>query len=301
MLPKFRDATLHRVIHKRPLATLRGRFQPNVADTPSGPQFVRPGSATELAPHKHTQGKILDGFFNLVSVVFPLVFIVAFLYTQKKVLNELIMEKETKVRESLRMLGVRSTATFGRCPGGKLKRISIGSRLRGSHMAGLEAGISLAKARSGLHRTIARHSTSAPGPHQCRRSHGELFRGSVRSPPLGVPRDSWQERAPWFKRNSGRSSLWPAMDCSGNRHPIGGCPPDTREAIFGSWYITYGIIFGMLCAVFAAIASRQVLGSAGGGGPALKTSVGGRSGGRPEAAHHLVPEQRQCSTSAVPE
>lgn len=47
---------------------------------------------------------------ELIALAFPLVFIVAFLYTQKKVLNELIAEKETKVRESLRMLGVRSLA-----------------------------------------------------------------------------------------------------------------------------------------------------------------------------------------------
>ncbi|CAE7454884.1 ABCA1, partial [Symbiodinium sp. CCMP2456] len=47
---------------------------------------------------------------ELIALAFPLVFIVAFLYTQKKVLNELISEKETKVRESLRMLGVGSPA-----------------------------------------------------------------------------------------------------------------------------------------------------------------------------------------------
>lgn len=56
---------------------------------------------------------VLDGFYALVSTAFPLVFIVAFLYTQKKVLNELIMEKETKVRESLRMLGINSFAIIG--------------------------------------------------------------------------------------------------------------------------------------------------------------------------------------------
>jgi len=55
-------------------------------------------------------GKVVDGFYELIALAFPLVFIVAFLYTQKKVLNELISEKETKVRESLRMLGVRSFA-----------------------------------------------------------------------------------------------------------------------------------------------------------------------------------------------
>ncbi|CAE8598611.1 unnamed protein product, partial [Polarella glacialis] len=58
-------------------------------------------------------GVVLDGFYELIALVFPLVFIVAFLYTQKKVLNELITEKETKVRESLRMLGVSSTAIIG--------------------------------------------------------------------------------------------------------------------------------------------------------------------------------------------
>ncbi|CAL1153289.1 unnamed protein product [Cladocopium goreaui] len=55
-------------------------------------------------------GRVIDGFYELIALAFPLVFIVAFLYTQKKVLNELISEKETKIRESLRMLGVRSFA-----------------------------------------------------------------------------------------------------------------------------------------------------------------------------------------------
>eukprot|EP00929_Paragymnodinium_shiwhaense_P115857 TRINITY_DN8500_c0_g1_i3.p1 TRINITY_DN8500_c0_g1~~TRINITY_DN8500_c0_g1_i3.p1 ORF type:complete len:2086 (-),score=492.32 TRINITY_DN8500_c0_g1_i3:221-6478(-) len=58
-------------------------------------------------------GVLLDGFYELVKMVFPLVFIVAFLYTQKKVVNELIIEKETKVRESLRMLGVGSLSIIG--------------------------------------------------------------------------------------------------------------------------------------------------------------------------------------------
>lgn len=58
-------------------------------------------------------GVIIDGFYELVSLVFPLVFIVAFLYTQKKVLNELITEKESKVRESLRMMGVTSLSIIG--------------------------------------------------------------------------------------------------------------------------------------------------------------------------------------------
>lgn len=58
-------------------------------------------------------GIVVDGFYALVSVAFPLVFIIAFLYTQKKVINELITEKETKVRESLRMMGITSTAIIG--------------------------------------------------------------------------------------------------------------------------------------------------------------------------------------------
>lgn len=58
-------------------------------------------------------GVIINGFYQLVSVAFPLVFIVGFLYTQKKVVNEMITEKESKVRESLRMLGVSSGAIIG--------------------------------------------------------------------------------------------------------------------------------------------------------------------------------------------
>eukprot|EP00928_Gymnodinium_smaydae_P017948 TRINITY_DN16841_c2_g1_i1.p1 TRINITY_DN16841_c2_g1~~TRINITY_DN16841_c2_g1_i1.p1 ORF type:complete len:2152 (-),score=460.50 TRINITY_DN16841_c2_g1_i1:58-5934(-) len=58
-------------------------------------------------------GIVIDGFYQLVSIAFPLIFIVAFLYTQKKVVNELITEKETRVRESLRMGGVSSAAIMG--------------------------------------------------------------------------------------------------------------------------------------------------------------------------------------------
>lgn len=58
-------------------------------------------------------GVVIDGFYQLIARVFPLVFIVGFLYTQKSIINELITEKETKVRESLRMLGVGSMAIFG--------------------------------------------------------------------------------------------------------------------------------------------------------------------------------------------
>ncbi|CAK9049012.1 unnamed protein product, partial [Durusdinium trenchii] len=70
-------------------------------------RYLPQGVATLPMP---VGGKVIDGFYELIALAFPLVFIVAFLYTQKKVLNELISEKETKVRESLRMLGVRSLA-----------------------------------------------------------------------------------------------------------------------------------------------------------------------------------------------
>ncbi|CAK0894746.1 unnamed protein product, partial [Prorocentrum cordatum] len=66
-------------------------------------------------------GVVIDGFYKLVSIVFPLIFIIGFLYTQKKVVNELITEKETKVRESLKIMGVSSAkiiaswyVTYGR-------------------------------------------------------------------------------------------------------------------------------------------------------------------------------------------
>lgn len=58
-------------------------------------------------------GVLIDGFYQLVAAFFPLLFIVAFMYTQKTIINELITEKETKVRESLRMLGVSSFSIFG--------------------------------------------------------------------------------------------------------------------------------------------------------------------------------------------
>ena len=47
-----------------------------------------------------------DRFYTLIKDVVPVYFILTFLYTQKKVINELIEEKESKVRESLRMLGM---------------------------------------------------------------------------------------------------------------------------------------------------------------------------------------------------
>ena len=55
----------------------------------------------------------LNIFYTLVQDVFPVFFILTFLYTQKKVINELVHEKESKVRETLRMMGVGSATLFG--------------------------------------------------------------------------------------------------------------------------------------------------------------------------------------------
>jgi ATP-binding cassette subfamily A (ABC1) protein 1 len=54
-----------------------------------------------------------DIFYTLVENVFPVYFILTFLYTQKKVINELIEEKESKVREALRMLGMHDSSLIG--------------------------------------------------------------------------------------------------------------------------------------------------------------------------------------------
>jgi ABC-type multidrug transport system ATPase subunit len=54
-----------------------------------------------------------DIFYTLVKDVFAVFFVIVFLFTQKKVLNELIQEKEGKVRESLRMMGVDNVALIG--------------------------------------------------------------------------------------------------------------------------------------------------------------------------------------------
>jgi ABC-type Na+ transport system ATPase subunit NatA len=54
-----------------------------------------------------------DRFYTLIKDVVPMYFILTFLYTQKKVINEMIEEKESKVRESLRMLGTLNAALIG--------------------------------------------------------------------------------------------------------------------------------------------------------------------------------------------
>lgn len=54
-----------------------------------------------------------DRFYTLIKDVVPMYFILTFLYTQKKVINEMIGEKESKVRESLRMLGTSNAALIG--------------------------------------------------------------------------------------------------------------------------------------------------------------------------------------------
>eukprot|EP00927_Polykrikos_kofoidii_P058513 TRINITY_DN5306_c1_g1_i2.p1 TRINITY_DN5306_c1_g1~~TRINITY_DN5306_c1_g1_i2.p1 ORF type:complete len:2147 (+),score=286.97 TRINITY_DN5306_c1_g1_i2:56-6442(+) len=58
-------------------------------------------------------GIVKDGFYGLVEAMLGLLFIISFLYTQKKLINELVIEKETKVRESLRMIGSTSSAIIG--------------------------------------------------------------------------------------------------------------------------------------------------------------------------------------------
>ena len=58
-------------------------------------------------------GFVKDLFYTMVSLVLPLLFIVLFLFTQNTVISELVLEKETKVRESLRMMGASSFAIFG--------------------------------------------------------------------------------------------------------------------------------------------------------------------------------------------
>jgi ATP-binding cassette subfamily A (ABC1) protein 3 len=66
----------------------------------------------EAAPYP-IAGQTWDRFYELFPEVFPVIFMLTFLYTQKKVINELIAEKETKVRESLRMLGMGDASLIG--------------------------------------------------------------------------------------------------------------------------------------------------------------------------------------------
>ncbi|OQS01309.1 ATP-binding Cassette (ABC) Superfamily [Achlya hypogyna] len=56
------------------------------------------------------QGYISAPFFETIASVFPLVFIVAYLYAVSKVLVVLIQEKETKARELMKILGVSESA-----------------------------------------------------------------------------------------------------------------------------------------------------------------------------------------------
>ena len=57
------------------------------------------------------EGQTANFFYTgIIKSMFPLMFIVAFLYTQKKVIADLIVEKESKVRESLRMIGVSNVS-----------------------------------------------------------------------------------------------------------------------------------------------------------------------------------------------
>ena len=58
-------------------------------------------------------GQIYNIFLSLIKIVLPLLLILTFLYTQKKVLNELIVEKETKMRETLRTMGIPSWTIIG--------------------------------------------------------------------------------------------------------------------------------------------------------------------------------------------
>ena len=69
-------------------------------------------SRLEISPLP-IDGFDMDIFYQLVKDIVPMYFILTFLYTQKKVINELIAEKESRVRESLRMLGMGNAALFG--------------------------------------------------------------------------------------------------------------------------------------------------------------------------------------------
>ena len=51
-------------------------------------------------------GLVENGFYALVKSVFPLFFILAFLYSQYKVISELVHEKEARTRESLKIMGI---------------------------------------------------------------------------------------------------------------------------------------------------------------------------------------------------
>ena len=70
-------------------------------------------SRLEISPLP-IDGFDMDIFYQLVKDIVPMYFILTFLYTQKKVINELIAEKESRVRESLRMLGMGNAALFGK-------------------------------------------------------------------------------------------------------------------------------------------------------------------------------------------
>lgn len=77
--------------------------------------------ASIAKPHKYApetvstaalpvQDQKIDGFYQLGLPVFGLFFILAFLYSMYGVVAWLIVEKETKIRESLKMMGVHTAA-----------------------------------------------------------------------------------------------------------------------------------------------------------------------------------------------
>ena len=81
-------------------------------------QLAAPMQYTEQAVQSVTRlvsGQTIDAFYSRVSMLLLLAFTIALLPTHEhtKIINELLMEKESEVRESLRMLGVSSSCIFG--------------------------------------------------------------------------------------------------------------------------------------------------------------------------------------------
>ncbi|GAB9468059.1 Abc transporter a family member 2 [Globisporangium polare] len=64
------------------------------------------GAATFMSP---IQGFHYAGFFDKILVVFPVGFILSYLYSVSRVIVALLMEKETRSRELMRILGVQET------------------------------------------------------------------------------------------------------------------------------------------------------------------------------------------------
>ena len=81
-------------------------------------QLAAPMQYTEQAVQSVTRlvsGQTIDAFYSRVSMLLLLAFTIALLPTHKhkKIINELVVEKESEVRESLHMPGVSSSCIFG--------------------------------------------------------------------------------------------------------------------------------------------------------------------------------------------